>query len=131
MSDTDLIVSHPVWVKVGVTGLDSNGLVGAMVWDRLPAGRKVIRRAALPTRSAESLWYRSWAVERWARQQQPDRRVNRGQQMRRLRLPRGEVAIRRTRVRDQLTGRTYNLADRLLGLRPYVLRVLYGDAHRW
>ncbi len=59
MSDTELTVSHRVWIKVDLTGLDSNGLVGAMVWDRLPAGRKVIRRAALPTRPAESLWDRS------------------------------------------------------------------------
>ena len=59
MSDTELTVSHPVWIKVDLTGLNSNGLVGAMVWDRLPAGRKAIRRAALPTRPAESLLDRS------------------------------------------------------------------------
>ena len=59
MSDTELTASHPVWIKVDLTGLDSNGLMRAMVWDRLPACRKAIRRAALPTRPAESLWDRS------------------------------------------------------------------------
>ena len=59
MSDTELTVSHPVWIKVDLADLHFTGLVGAMVWDRLPAGRKVIRRAALPTTPAESLWDRS------------------------------------------------------------------------
>jgi len=58
MSDTELTVSHLLCIKVGVTGLDFNGVVEAMVWDRLPAGRKVIRRAALPTRPAASFWDR-------------------------------------------------------------------------
>ena len=112
MSDTELTVSHPVWIKVDLTDLDFNGLVGAI-------------SAAVAQVCNELLGKAMRAVERWAQERQPDRWVNRGQQTRRLRLPWGEVAIRRTRVRDQLTGKTYNLADRLLGLRPYVRRGLH------
>ena len=52
----------------------------------------------------------------------PRRWANRGQQVRTLRLPWGQTRIRRTRVRDRETGKTYNLADRLLGLVPLVRR---------
>ena len=105
MSDTELTVSHLLCIKVDVRGLDFNGVVEAI-------------QAEAGEACSELLGQAMRAAERWARQRQPDRWVNRGQQTRRVRLPWGEVAIRRTRVRDQLTGKTYNLGDRLLGLRP-------------
>jgi len=109
MPDTELTVSHPIVITVPVGGLDFNGVVAA------------IRQAAAQV-CGEMLGCVLRAVERRARGREPDRWVNRGQATRRLRLPWGEVAIRRTRVRDRRTGQTYNLADRLLGLRPYVRR---------
>jgi hypothetical protein len=112
MSDTELTVSHPLRIRVDLTDLDFNRLVEA------------IRVAA--TQACDELWGRAVrAVERLAQQRQPDRWVNRGKQTRRLRLPWGEVAIRQTRVRDQFTGKTYNLGDRVLGLSPYVRRGLH------
>jgi hypothetical protein len=53
---------------------------------------------------------------------QPDRWINRGPQTRRVQVSWGTVPVRRTRVRDRLTGTTYNLGDRLLHWRPYVRR---------
>ena len=109
MPDTELTVSHPIVITVAVDGLDFNGVVAE------------IRRAAAQA-CGEILGCVLRAVKRRAQVREPDRWVNRGQATRRLRLPWGEVTVRRTRVRDRQTGRTYNLADRLLGLRPYVRR---------
>ena len=109
MSDTELTVSHPLVIRVDPKGLDFNGLVQAIVAEANRACGELLGQALR-------------AVERWAWERQPDRWANRGQQTRRLRLPWGEVALRRTRVRDRRTGQTYNLADRLLRLRPRVRR---------
>ena len=109
MPDTELTVSHPIVVTVRVEGLDFNGVVAAI-------------RQAAGQACGELLGRLLRAVERQAQARAPQRWVNRGQATRRLRLPWGEVTVRRTRVRDRQTGRTYNLADRLLGLRPYVRR---------
>jgi hypothetical protein len=109
MPDTELTVSQPIMVTVALEGLDFNGVVAAI-------------GAALAQAAGELLGRLLRAVERRAQGRAPQRWVNRGQATRRLRLPWGEVTVRRTRVRDRQTGRTYNLADRLLGLRPYVRR---------
>lgn len=109
MPDTELTVSHPIVVTVALEGLDFNGVVTA------------IRQAAAQA-CGELLGRLLRAVERQAQGREPQRWVNRGQATRRLRLPWGEVTVRRTRVRERQTGDTYNLADRLLGLRPYVRR---------
>jgi hypothetical protein len=109
MSDTELTVSHPLQVKVDLRGLDFNGLVQAITE---AAGRAC----------EELLGQAMRAAERWAMAHQPGRWENRGQQKRMLRVPWGKVTIRRTRVRERGTGKSYNLADRLLGLRPRVRR---------
>ena len=109
MPDTELTVSQPIVVTVALEGLDFNGAVAA------------IRQAAAQA-CGELLGRLVRAVERQAQAREPDRWVNRGQATRRLRLPWGEVTVRRTRGRDRQTGRSYHLADRLLGLRPYVRR---------
>jgi hypothetical protein len=109
MPDSELTVSHPIVVTVTLEGLDFNGLVAAI--------RQAAARAC-----GELLGRLMRGIERLAQSRTPQRWVNRGQATRRLRLPWGEVTVRRTRVRDRQTGRTYNLADRLLGLRPYVRR---------
>ena len=109
MPDTELTVSHPIVVTVPVEGLDFNGLVTA------------IRQAAAQACN-ELLGRMLRTVERQAQTRTPQRWDNRGQATRRLRLPWGEVTVRRTRVWDRRSGQTYNLADRLLGLRPYVRR---------
>ena len=109
MPDTELTVSHPIVLTVALEGLDFNGVVAAIRQTAAQACGELLGRVLRE-------------VERQAQGREPDRWVNRGQATRRLRLPWGEVAIRRTRVRDRQTGRTYNLADRLLGLRPYVRR---------
>jgi hypothetical protein len=109
MPDTELTVSQPIVVTVALEGLDFNDVVAAIGQALARAGGELLGRLVR-------------AVERQAQGRQPRRWVNRGQVTRRLRLPWGEVAVRRTRVRDQATGCTYNLADRLLGWRPYARR---------
>jgi len=109
MSDTELTVSHPLRVKVDLRGLDFNGLVQAIA-------------EAAAQACGELLGQVMRAVEREVIARQPGRWENRGQQTRTLRVSWGEVTIRRTRVRDRLTSKTYNLADRLLRLAPRVRR---------
>ena len=109
MSDTELTVSLPLTVKVDLRGLDFKGLV------------QVIREAA-DAACGELLGWMVRAVERRAIAAQPHRWVNRGPMTRRVQVSWGTVPIRRTRVRDRLTGTTYNLGDRLLHWRPYVRR---------
>ncbi len=109
MLDTELTVSLPMVVRVDIQGRDFNGLVRAIQAAAAEACGELLRQALR-------------AVERRAMQPQPRRWVNRGQQTRRIRLSWGAVAVRRTRVRDRRTGKTYNLADRLLGWRRCVRR---------
>jgi hypothetical protein len=109
MPDTELTVSQPIVVTVALEGLDFNGLVAAVAQAAAQACGQLLGRLMR-------------AVERQAQAREPQRWVNRGQTIRCLRLPWGEASLRRTRVRDRQTNRTYNLADRLLGLRPYVRR---------
>ena len=109
MSDTELTVSLPLQVKVDLRGLDFKGLVQA------------IGKAA-DAACSELLGQMVRAVERRALAAQPHRWVNRGPLSRRVQVSWGTVPIRRTRVRDRITGATYNLGDRLLQWRPYVRR---------
>jgi len=109
MRDTELTVSHPVRLKVDLSGLDFNGLVRVIVQE--------VSRAA-----GELLDQAFRAVERAAMRWEPDRWINRGQGRRCLRVPWGQVEIRRTRVRDRTTGQTCYLADQLLKLPRYVRR---------
>jgi hypothetical protein len=109
MLDTELTVSLPLQVKVDLRGLDFNGLVQA------------IRKTAA-TAGSELLGWMVRAIERRAMKAQPDRWINRGQQTRRVQVSWGSVPIRRTRVRDRITGATCNLGGRLLHWRPYVRR---------
>ncbi len=73
MSDTELTVSHPVWIKVDLRDADFNGLVEA------------IRAAA--AKACDELWGQAVLVVDRRAQKRPDRGVNRGQQTRRLRFP--------------------------------------------
>lgn len=107
MSDTELTVSHALWIKLDLRGLDFNRLAAAIQAEAARAAGVLLGEAMR-------------AIERQARAREPDRWVNRGQSVRKLALPWGQTAVRRTRVKDLRTGQTYNLADRLLGLRPYV-----------
>ncbi len=132
MCDTELTVSYPLTISVRADGLDFNGLVQMIE----TTGKRAM---------GQLLGLALRAAERQARQREPDRWVNRGQAERRLRVPWGEVTLRRTRVRDRQTGKTYNLADRLVGLRRYVRRGIheiklgcelavstsYRQAHHW
>jgi hypothetical protein len=132
MCDTELTVSYPLTISLRTDGLDFNGLVQAI-------------QTAAKRASGQLLGLALRQVEQQARQREPDRWVNRGQAERRVRVPWGEVTVRRTRVRDRQTGKTYNLADRLMGLRRYVRRGIheiklaceltvsmsYRQAHHW
>lgn len=109
MSDTELTVSHVLTLRVDLRGLDFNGLVRAISEASARACGELLGKACR-------------AVERAAMERLPRRWANRGQQVRTLRLPWGQTQVRRTRVRDRVTGKTYNLADRLLGLVPRVRR---------
>jgi len=109
MLDTELTVSLPLTVKVDLRGLDFKGLVQAI-------------GEAAAAACSEMLAWMVRAVERRAMEAQPDRWINRGQLTRRVQVSWGTVPIRRTRVRDRITGATYNLGDRLLHWRPYVRR---------
>lgn len=109
MSDTELTVSHVLTLRVDLRGLDFNGLVRAISEASARACGELLGKACR-------------AVERAAMERLPRRWANRGQQVRTLRLPWGQAQVRRTRVRDRVTGKTYNLADRLLGLVPRVRR---------
>jgi hypothetical protein len=112
MCDTELTVSYPLTISLQVDGWDFNRVVEAV-------------QTAAKRASDQLLGLALREIERRARQQAPGRWVNRGQGKRRLRVPWGEVTVRRTRVRDRRTGKTYYLADRLLGLRRYVRRGLH------
>ena len=109
MSDTELTVSHPMVVSVRVVGLDFNGLVRAIAAEAKRACGELLGQAIR-------------ALERRAMAQQPGRWVNRGQPVRQVWVAWGRTAIRRTRVLDRNTGKTYHLGDRLLHWRPYVRR---------
>jgi hypothetical protein len=109
MSDTELTVSHPLLISLDPTDVDINALLRTILAEISRAAEELLGQAVR-------------AVERWARDREPNRWVNRGQQTRRLRTSWGEVAVRRTRVLDRHLGETYNLADRLLGWRPRVRR---------
>jgi hypothetical protein len=144
-SDTGLTVSLPLRVKVDLRGLDFKGLVQAI-------------GEAATAACSELLGWMVRAVERRAMEAQPDRWVNRGQQTRRVQVSWGTVAIRRTRVRDRITGATYSgviektLALSLEGIETQInrrmkrqgmswsirgarrlgkLRVLYREERRW
>jgi hypothetical protein len=108
MLDTKLTVSLPLQVKVDLRGLDFNRLVQA------------IGKAAAATYSELPAWMVR-AAERRAMGAQPDRWINRGQLTRRVQGSWGTVPVRRTRVRDRITGATCNLGDRLLHWHPYAL----------
>jgi hypothetical protein len=103
MWDTRLTVSHPLTITIEAGRTDFNGIVEAI-------------QAAARQASGELLGRAMREVERWAVGQAPGRWENRGQQRRTLALPWGRTTLRRTRVRERQTGKTYNLADRLLGL---------------
>jgi hypothetical protein len=109
MSDTELTVSHSMVLSVRVEGLDFNGLVRAITAEAERACRELLGQAIR-------------ALERRAMAQQPGRWVNRGQPVRQVWVAWGRTAIRRTRVWDRHTGKTYHLGDRLLRWRPYVRR---------
>jgi len=109
MVDTELTVSQLLRVRVRLAEVDFNGLLQA-----LEAAAAETCRALLGTLVR--------AVERTALARQPRRYENRGQQTRHIQTAWGRVAVRRTRVRDRHTGRTYNLADALLAWPKHVRR---------
>ena len=109
MENDTVTVMVPLTITVRPEAVTFNGLVEQIQ----AAGRQAMSQ--LLDQSLREL-------ERRALRQEPGRWVNRGQQSKPLQVPWGQAVIRRTRVRDQQTGRSYNLADRLVGLRPYLRR---------
>lgn len=109
MVDTELTVSQPLCVKVRLAELDFNGLMQVVEAAAAEACRQLLGVVVR-------------AVERSALAREPGRFENRGQQTRHIQTRWGRVAVRRTRVRDRRSGRTYNLADSLLGWPKYVRR---------
>ena len=105
MLDTELTVSLPLRVKVDLRGLDFKGLVQAIGEGAAAA-------------CGELLGWMVRAIERRAMEAQPDRWVHRGQLTRQVEVSWGTVPLRRARVRDRITGATYDLGDSLLHLRP-------------
>ena len=132
MCDTELTVSYPLTIRLRLDGLDFNGLVEAIQTAAKQASSGLLDRALRD-------------LERMTRQRESGRWTNRGQGVRTLRLPWGQATVRRTRVRDERTGKTCYLADHLLGLRRYVRRGIheiklacelavsmsYRQAHHW
>lgn len=109
MVDTELTVSQPLQVRVRLAGLDFNGVLQALEQAVAEACRQLLGTLVR-------------AVERAALAAQPQRYENRGQQTRFVQTAWGWIGVRRTRVRDRHTGRTYNLADALLAWPQYVRR---------
>jgi hypothetical protein len=106
---TELTLSLPRQVKVDLRRLDFKGLVQAM--------GKIATAAC-----SELLGWMVRAVQRRAMEAQPNCWINRGPLTRRVEVSWGTVPIRRTPVRDRITGATHNLGDGLLHWRPYVRR---------
>src|SRR3989304_2867328 len=109
VAGTGVAVPHPMVGSVRVVGLDFNGLVRAIAAEAERACKELLGQAIR-------------ALERRVMAQQPGRWVNRGQPGRQGGVGWGRTAIRRTRVLDRNTGKTYHLGDRLLHWRPYVRR---------
>jgi len=109
MLDTELTVSQPMVLSVRVEELDFNGLVRTITTEAERVCRELLGQAIR-------------VLERRAMAQQPGRWVNRGQPVRHVWMAWGRTAIRRTRVLDRHTGKTYHLGDHLLRWRPYVRR---------